>query len=178
MSREQFQRHIANTGGHIDKVVVGAAIIRQNDPPAGPRATGPQLLLLKRSPTENYYPNVFEMPGGNVDSTDATIRDALVREVMEETGLVVTRILDQLPSFIYTTEKVVKVSGGQKENILKKCIQLSFVVLVDGEDFRVNPEEHSTGSWATKEMLLEMNITEDMRRIVSVALDRQKNYSR
>lgn len=44
-----------------------------------------QILMVKRSMTD-HYPGQWEYPGGKVDAQES-IRQALVREVMEETGL-------------------------------------------------------------------------------------------
>lgn len=41
---------------------------------------------------------------------------------------------------------------------------------VDGTVFRVNPEEHSTGVWASNEILAELEMTDEMRSIVFSAL--------
>jgi 8-oxo-dGTP pyrophosphatase MutT (NUDIX family) len=62
------------------KIVVGAMILRNL-----------KILLLERLSHEIYEPNVFELPSGNVDSTDPNLAHALTREVGEEAGLKVPR---------------------------------------------------------------------------------------
>ena len=47
----------------------------------------PRLLLVQRA-AHDTYPLHQEIPGGMVDATDATISDALARELSEETGMV------------------------------------------------------------------------------------------
>ncbi|KAM0280793.1 hypothetical protein ACHAQH_003821, partial [Verticillium albo-atrum] len=59
------------TPSHVDKVTVGAAIVRTNN------KGHIQILLLKRAAHETYYPGVFEIPGGKVDDSDATVYDGL-----------------------------------------------------------------------------------------------------
>lgn len=133
----------------VDKITIAAAITRDT-------GTGRQILLLKRNPDEEYFPNVFEMPGDKVDDTDKTIREAVVREVAEETQLVVSSIVSALPIIRYTTEKVkTRNSTGQSYLVVRHAIQLSYAVTVEGDSpsFRVNELEHSTGIWADAGMV-------------------------
>ncbi|MBU0534861.1 NUDIX domain-containing protein [Patescibacteria group bacterium] len=46
------------------------------------------ILIIKRSPSDSYMPNKWELPGGKLD-IGQDISNALEREVLEETGLVV-----------------------------------------------------------------------------------------
>jgi 8-oxo-dGTP pyrophosphatase MutT (NUDIX family) len=66
---------------------------------------------LKRAPHEPYFPNVFELPSGKVDPDGPTLKHALAREVREETGLDVTKILAELKPMVYITKKTI-VDGG------------------------------------------------------------------
>jgi 8-oxo-dGTP pyrophosphatase MutT (NUDIX family) len=85
----------------IDKITVDAAVAHTDY-----HGTS-FILLLKRSGQKAYYPNDFEIPGGKVDDTDASIRDAIAREVAEETDLTITNILTPLAPLTYTTEKII-----------------------------------------------------------------------
>jgi ADP-ribose pyrophosphatase YjhB (NUDIX family) len=181
LSREQCRNHLSSTQNQtFDKIVVGAAIIHLATG-QGSEFEQPRILLLKRSADEEYYPNVFEMPGGKVDPEDANIRDALSREVKEETGLDLTHMLARLPDMTYSTEKMIRQEDGSEKLSRKSCIQLNFAVEVDsanGMMFRVNPSEHSTGLWANKKMLGQLEMTDQMRDIVSIALDHYEVISR
>lgn len=89
----------------------------------------------------------------------------------EETGLTVSRILNSLEPFIYITEK----QAGERlsiQPIRKVALQLSYLVEVhgNGDDFVVNPSEHSEGTWATADRLSAIPITDEMRKIVLGAL--------
>ncbi len=52
------------------------------------RADG-KILVLKRSEHDDHKPNVWETPGGGMD-TEESPQEALKREIIEETGLSVT----------------------------------------------------------------------------------------
>ena len=124
----------STTSCFIDKITVGRAIVRSGD---GARC---EILLLKRVAHEAYYPRVFEMPGGKVDDLDASIRDAVVREVHEETGLAVTRVANSLKPFVYTTEE--RVGEGLAAHIARRLtVQLGYRVEVEGhgDKFFVQP---------------------------------------
>ncbi|KAH7375076.1 NUDIX hydrolase domain-like protein [Plectosphaerella cucumerina] len=150
----------------IDKITVGAAIIRNTD-------GCNEILLLKRNADEAYYPNVFEIPGGKVDAQDTCIRDAIVREVVEETGLQVSAITAALPPMRYTTRKTTRDAAGTEVVIERQALQLSYIVSIDpeqGMNFIVNKNEHSMGRWVGLESLQGVDMTDEMRRIVLVAL--------
>jgi len=48
-----------------------------------------KILVLKRSALDDHLPGVWETPGGGVDQEERP-QEALKREILEETGLVVT----------------------------------------------------------------------------------------
>lgn len=62
----------------MEHVVTGALI--QNE----------RLLLCRRSAGRVSYPGVWDLPGGHVEPGEAPL-DALVRELTEELGVVITR---------------------------------------------------------------------------------------
>jgi 8-oxo-dGTP pyrophosphatase MutT (NUDIX family) len=131
MTRAEFRdSHFSNNGKPYDKIVIGAIVFKGN-----------RILLLNRAAHEIHFPNVFELPSGNVDETDPTLVHALAREVEEETGLNITYVLSELlPPFEYETSKMV---GGVQ--VSKSCVQVNFVVEVEGDEIVVNPEEHAVG---------------------------------
>ncbi|OAA49186.1 NUDIX domain protein [Beauveria brongniartii RCEF 3172] len=77
----------------IARVMAAAMVFRPNPSPPSPSPSSssssslpPQALLLCRAATDSY-PLKWEIPGGSVDAGDATILDAVARELWEETGL-------------------------------------------------------------------------------------------
>lgn len=48
-----------------------------------------EILVLKRSAEDDHLPGVWETPGGGVDQEESP-QEALKREILEETGLMVT----------------------------------------------------------------------------------------
>jgi 8-oxo-dGTP pyrophosphatase MutT (NUDIX family) len=71
----------------VTYLAVGAFLFRKSQLTDAP----PTLLLIRRSIGELSFPGLWEIPGGGVESYE-TILDAVVREVKEETGLVVGKI--------------------------------------------------------------------------------------
>lgn len=155
MTRVDFRtNYLTSSGTKYNKVVIGAICFNDS-----------KILLLKRSPNEIYYPNVFELPSGNVDDTDASLESALCREVEEETGRKVATFISELePHFKYQTTKLVE--GVQ---VTKSCVQVNFVVVIDPGDVVVNPEEHTVGAWFTQSEIEELEMTDGMREVVRSA---------
>ncbi|KAI1266623.1 NUDIX hydrolase domain-like protein [Xylariaceae sp. FL1019] len=151
-----------------DKVVVGAAILQKHSPDT-------RILLLKRDADEKHYPGVFGIPGGKVDATDATIRDAIVREVADECALIVTKITHALSNFCYTTKSRVVLPPNDKgeekmETVTKRCVHLGYVVEVEEGNVKTNAEEHSEGIWANREEVGSLDMSIAMRDLVLEAL--------
>jgi hypothetical protein len=69
ITRAQYRlRYHTVNSEHFDKVVIGAAIFQSSM--LSDLGETPRILLLKQSTHEIYYPNVFEVPSGNVDDND------------------------------------------------------------------------------------------------------------
>lgn len=58
--------------------VAGKAVIRKET----------KIILLQRSPADNFDPGLWELPGGKLEYGENLV-DALSREVLEETGLLI-----------------------------------------------------------------------------------------
>ena len=79
-------QHLSPSGQPFDKMVVGAIIFYPS------HSNPPKILLLKRAAHETAFPNVFELPSGKVEDTDASLYDRLEREIREETDLSIASV--------------------------------------------------------------------------------------
>ena len=102
---------------NVRKLVVGA-VIHEDD----------KFLLLERVQSD-FMGGLVELPSGTVD-TGEDLLVALVREVQEETGLIVTSVITYLGSFDYT-------SGSGK-----KTRQFNFLVEVKPGKIELSATEH------------------------------------
>src|ERR1700761_695440 len=77
------------------QLVVRVAIVHQN-----------KLLILKRAAGEHFLPNMYEIPGGKAEpSVDGTMLDTAARELLEETGFHIRRIIQEFEGFEYRASK-------------------------------------------------------------------------
>jgi dATP pyrophosphohydrolase len=67
----------------VDSNIVEVCVFRQS-------SRGPQYLLLRRSPTERLYPDLWQIFTGKVVDGERVV-EAAVREMREETGLEANR---------------------------------------------------------------------------------------
>ncbi|MCJ1370567.1 hypothetical protein MMC20_001780 [Loxospora ochrophaea] len=97
---------------------VGATIFL----PAAANAPSPQcdkLLLVQRAADE-AFPNRWEVPGGSSEPEDPTILHSVAREVFEETGLHLTRFVQQIGEGVeFTTGR-----RGPREHWLKLTFEV------------------------------------------------------
>ena len=157
------QTYLQANGKPYDKVVIGALIIK-------PDAKGsPEILMLKRAAHETIYPNVFEIPGGKVEDSDATILDAVKREVLEETGMEVAEVIGAVGSFDYTLEKKTLNDADSESSIWYTSLQLNFVCQVVKHNLTINNEEHSEGKFVSRSEVSELDVTQQMRAVVEEA---------
>jgi 8-oxo-dGTP diphosphatase len=110
-----------------------------------------KYLLLNRSPSETY-PNLWELPGGKLTSFES-LTEHLVREVLEETGLVVevTKPNLYVHSFI---PKDGKYKGCTFINIINYAKVRSGKLRLDNE--------HSQYQWVGKDEILNYDLPDYM----------------
>ena len=161
MSKSECRQIFLQANGKpYDKVVVGALIMK-------PDAKGkPGILMLKRAAHETIYPNIFEIPGGKVEDSDATILDAVKREVLEEAGMEVTKVIGAVQSFEYALEKTVLDDAGSQTSVWYTSLQLNFICQVAKQNLTVNNEEHSEGNFFSRSEVAGLKVTEHMRAVV------------
>jgi 8-oxo-dGTP pyrophosphatase MutT (NUDIX family) len=147
LSREDYLAHVAPS--HINKVVVGAAILA---PREDPYSYQPAVLLLQRSRFKLYYPEYYEIPSGRVGANE-TIEQALARVVTERTGLADSRVFAQLEGFTHSPLKKMTIPSvgpvEMRENSeVGDTIQLNFAVLAGSWQVTWDERKHSQGEWA------------------------------
>lgn len=149
---EVFQESYNNKA----RLVIGAFIFSSGRPSAPPSRSGTEpeavkpesrMLLLHRV-SADAYGDLWDFPGGSVEKTDSSIVDAVNREVMEETGLHVSEIVECIGMHTWIDER----PGRNVE-----WAKFSFIVKVaeeNGDDLpeiRLADAEHQAFRWAVEE---------------------------
>ena len=117
-------------------------------------STSPRkLLLIQRAVKEPAFPNLWECPSGGVESSDTSILHALAREIKEEVGLIVSKVV-----------KEITLKGGENYEFKRKrkgkCRQICFIIEVESsDDVKLNPVEHQTFEWCDKQDVEGLELT-------------------
>ena len=114
-----------------DNLVVGACIFAPGK--TVPSGEPPRLLLVQRAAAECGFPNLWEVPGGSAEKTDPTILHSIAREVFEETGLKLTKVVGAVGDGCEFT------TGGNG-----KWKKLTFEIEVE-QDSPINPTDAGHG---------------------------------
>ncbi|QQS16056.1 MAG: NUDIX hydrolase [Candidatus Moraniibacteriota bacterium] len=93
-----------------------------------------EVLLIRRSLSEDVLPGVWDIPGGTLHDGEDPVEGA-IRETTEEVGL----NIKNLSLFHYTS------NIDQKKN--KQFIRLIFIGTCDSFDVVLNPEDHDKYQW-------------------------------
>ena len=130
----------------IQKLVVGAVICKNN-----------KFLLLERVPSDSMG-GFVGIPSGTVEAGEDLLT-ALAREVQEETGLLVTAVLEYLGSFDYRS------SSG------KKTRHFNFLVEVAGGEIKLSPTEHQAYYWValSDAAFTTLNISDATKAVLKTA---------
>ena len=138
----------------VTRLAVGALVFRKSQLTNAP----PTLLLVRRAVGELSFPGLWEVPGGGVEPYE-TILDAVVREVKEETGLVVGKIT-----------QCCDVENFQGRRSGRATRKWQFEVEIEGEGEEVvvvDPAEHDEFRWVREEEVQELVVTtEEHRRVI------------
>ena len=130
----------------VQKLVVGAVICKSN-----------KFLLLERVPSD-FMGGFVGIPSGTVEAEEDLLT-ALAREVEEETGLLVTSVLEYLGSFDYRS------SSG------KKTRHFNFFIAVEGSEIKLSPTEHQAYYWValSDTAFTTLNISDATKEILKAA---------
>ncbi|WP_406639663.1 NUDIX hydrolase [Amycolatopsis sp. WGS_07] len=101
-----------------------------------------RAFVQLRGPDRRLYPNTWDVVSGHVEDGETPV-EALAREVFEETGWRLRRIVRDLGSFHWPDNEGVKVTGAY------------FLIEVDGDLSRpvLEWDKHSRYAWAGAEDL-------------------------
>lgn len=105
-----------------------------------------RLLLFRRPAASEYNPERWEFPGGRIERGEG-VRDALIREVREETGLAVEpgRLL----------------GAGEQERSEGRVVHLVLDSSTAGGEIFLS-EEHDAYRWVTPKGLAELPLSDWM----------------
>jgi mutator protein MutT len=110
---------MSNSG---DQAQIVTAVLRQHR----------RILLCRRTPQREHYPNLWALPGGNIEPGE-TAEQALVRELAEELGIEVAQPSDH-PVAVLDTDTV--------------RMQVWLIESWTGTPTNVAPDEHDHLVWA------------------------------
>ena len=127
----------------VQKLVVGAVICKNN-----------KVLLIERV-ISDFMGGFVEIPSGTVKPGEDLLT-ALTREVKEETGLLVTSILEYYGSF------------DNRSSSGKKTRHFNFLVEVVSSEIKLSPTEHQAYYWVawTDVAFTTLNLSETMRALL------------
>ena len=97
-----------------------------------------KFLIVKRSETDDFLPNCWEVPGGGIEDGE-TISEALKREIKEEIGL---DISSKHPQLIGISEEFMN------EEKTERYLQLNYTIVMDTEPNLTLSSEHVAFDWA------------------------------
>lgn len=98
-----------------------------------------KVLLVKRSSSETFAPDFWELPGGHLDYGE-TIDEGLRREANEELGIDIT-VYDSIHSFTYVIE--------EEQSHFVEVTNMA-VPVKDEFKIKLNPAEHREYKWIAK----------------------------
>jgi 8-oxo-dGTP diphosphatase len=124
--------------GQADQHLIVAAMLLRAD----------TVLLCHRSADREWYPDVWDLPGGHAEANE-TAPGALVREVREELGVTLTGSLGR-PTFFRTTE----------EFDLRVWTSRAW----SGSPVNCAPREHDEIGWFSEAEALSLRLADDAYR--------------
>ena len=128
-----------------------------------------KLLLVRRTPSDRFNPNLWEIPGGKLAKGE-DLHKSLEREVLEETGL----IIEPISRLAYYTSEIAGPNGPDKytgETFVK------IVALAKTTTSRVKlSDSHTEFEWVTFSEALDRELTGFTKKALLVLEKRIKDY--
>jgi len=141
-SEDNFRQQVSKE--EITHISTGIAVVKDN-----------KILMVRRQ-SNDYLGGVYELPGGGVDEGE-TIIDGAIRELKEETGLDVSRIITTFPGFDYSTDKKPRV---RQINLLVETKPAPITLSSEHDDF----------IWIDESNLSSIKMTDSMTKCLTDAL--------
>lgn len=131
------------------KAIVGGSLIRDG-----------KILLLKRTKTRQFWPGLWEVPGGKVEKNE-TKEEAIRREFFEETGMKI-KVIERCNEFSYIY-------------VDEEAAETDFLVNSNGRGVRIDPQEHTEYGWFTMKDLEKLEIDVQMKDSILKAFGKREN---
>ncbi|PNY26888.1 Uncharacterized protein TCAP_03184 [Tolypocladium capitatum] len=132
----------------FDAIATGALVTSRRE------SGGRQLLLIQRA-AHDSMPSRWEVPGGACDLDDATLLHGLARELWEETGLLLRRVVGRVGLGRGNGGGLGKGSEDGAVFFTRRGLRvIKYSFLVDVEQppgIKLDPNEHQRFLWATEE---------------------------
>ena len=116
---------------------------------------GPELLMIKRGKDPQEWEGMWAFPGGFVDYGEDP-EDAVVRELLEETGVVGKHPLS------------LTILGKPGRDPRKHCVGLFYLVEVDSESEPVGGDDAVDAQWVPINQLTPENVAGDHSEVIEL----------
>ena len=109
-----------------------------------------EILIVKRHPKSRTDPEMWELPGGKVESGEFFV-DALVREIKEETNLDV-KVGDFCEAI-------------QNDYMHKRTVQIMMYITDITGEVKIS-DEHTNWMWASLEKIKKLEISTSLKKVL------------
>ena len=113
-----------------------------------------EILLVRRSPTSNAYPNYWAIPGGKMEINETTEQCA-IRELKEETGF-----------DIFVLPKTARIYDRVDRDPRGRTISVVFMGIIVGGSLKAG-DDASDAKWFPIDYIKEMPLAFDHNKIIA-----------
>lgn len=126
-----------------------------------------KVLLLKRSRTDQIFPDMWELPSGKRKLLEST-ESCLIREIAEETGITVKPIM---PFSVFDYQIT-------KQDEIRDCVQINYLTK-SLEERKVHlSKEHQDFVWITEKEIDRFNLSEKTKKVLQKAFKLAKIFNK